>query len=97
MNRPIGSGATGAPAVVVSTPAALREMIVGAVSEALADFAPAPVEGLLDRAELARRLGVTTRSLDRLRREGMPELRVGDVPRWQWQSVLEWLATRGQP
>lgn len=86
-----------APTVAVVSPEALRQIIVDAVQEALADLAPAQPEGLLDRAELARRLGLSTRALDRLRREGMPTLMVGDVPRWRWPAVVAWLEGRGTP
>lgn len=86
-----------APTVAVVSPEALRQIIVEAVQEALAELAPAQPEGLLDRAELARRLGLSTRALDRLRREGLPTIMVGDVPRWRWPAVVEWLEGRVTP
>ncbi len=73
----------------------LQDLMRAAVDAALADFVPAESgEVLLDRAEVSRRLGISTRQLDRLRKEGLPELRVGDVPRWRWDAVLAWLETR---
>ena len=81
-------------AVILTSPAELREIVTAAVSDALADLAPPHAEALVDRAELARRLGVSTRALDRLRRDGLPELRVGDLPRWRWADVLAWLGAR---
>ena len=94
-DRSTGPGATAAPAVIVTTDAALRAIVADAVTEALADLSPSQPEGLIDRQELARRLAISTRGLDRLRREGMPEVRVGDVPRWIWPAVVAWLEGRG--
>jgi hypothetical protein len=46
---------------------------------------------LLGRSELANHLGVCRDTVDRLRREGCPELMVGDSPRYELDRVLEWL------
>lgn len=59
-----------------------------------------PVEALpalLDRAQLARQIGVSCGTVDRLRREGLPALLVGDAPRFQLDRVLAWLAARSEP
>jgi hypothetical protein len=49
---------------------------------------------LLDRGGLAHALDVGTPMIDRLRREGMPTIIVGSVPRWNLQDVLQWLRER---
>jgi hypothetical protein len=52
---------------------------------------------LLDRQGLARELGVSLASLDRLRAEpGFPELRLGDVPRFELVQVVAWVHGRQQ-
>jgi hypothetical protein len=49
---------------------------------------------LLDRRGLAQALDVGVDTVDRMRGEGMPELRVGDAPRFELERVLEWLRGR---
>lgn len=55
------------------------------------------VEPLIDKRELARRLGVSPATIDRLDREGQPFLRVGDVKRYACAEVLRWHAERTLP
>lgn len=66
----------------------------------LADVAaPAPLEVkpvLLDRNELARALGISTATVDRLARAGMPAIRLVDSKRYLLADVLVWLKTREQ-
>lgn len=50
---------------------------------------------LLDRAGLARAVGKSVASVDRLVREGLPFLAVGDVRRFELDAVLAWLRARG--
>jgi hypothetical protein len=81
--------------LVVITVAELRALVVEAVADALAEAGPvADRAALLDRAGLARALGVSLATIDRLRGEGMPELRLGDVPRFELDRVLAWLRER---
>lgn len=71
------------------------ERVAEAVAERLAPLlerTPAPV--LLDRRGLAEALAVGVDTVDKLRREALPELRVGDVPRFRLDAVLEWLRGR---
>ncbi len=50
------------------------------------------VPALLDRAALARALGVSLGSLDRLRkRASFPELRLGDSARFELEAVIDWI------
>ncbi|MBK8998073.1 MAG: hypothetical protein IPM35_20305 [Myxococcales bacterium] len=74
----------------------LAGIIRAAVAGALADAQPATGPTLLDREGCARMLGVSLGTLDRLRREGMPELRVGDAPRYEADAVLAWLRERAR-
>ena len=59
----------------------------------------ATVEPIVDKREIARRLGVSVASVDRLDREGQPFVRVGDVKRYNMTEVLAWhrARTAGQP
>jgi excisionase family DNA binding protein len=50
---------------------------------------------LLTRAELAKTLKISERTLDAMRAEGMPELKAGDSPRFEEAAVREWM--RGRP
>jgi len=47
---------------------------------------------LLDRAGLARELGCSLASVDRMARQGLPFVRVGSVGRFDLQLVRDWLA-----
>lgn len=73
----------------------LRDVFTAIVREAvraeLAESAPAPpsAAALVDREGLAKALGVSLASLDRMRKEaGFPELRVCDAPRFILADVL---------
>jgi len=59
-----------------------------------AALAPEHPPALLDRAGLARELATSPGTVDRLRREGLPEVRVGDQPRFELAAVLAWLRRR---
>jgi hypothetical protein len=48
------------------------------------------------RPELAKLLGISLTTVDALRREGMPETRLVDSPRFIVADVVEWLRTRGK-
>jgi len=81
--------------VVTLTLGELTELVREAALEAAADLAE-PAPALLDRAGLARTLDVGITTVDRLRREGMPALWLGDSPRFEVAACLEWLRTRGR-
>jgi hypothetical protein len=51
---------------------------------------------LLDRRKLGQALGIGVDVVDRLRREGCPEITVGDAPRFDLERVLIWLRERGE-
>jgi hypothetical protein len=64
-----------------------------ALAKAREDTAPA----LLDRSDIARRLGVSPSTVDRLRREGMPATFVCSSPRFELDRCLDWLRAHSQP
>lgn len=75
----------------------LAERIACAVAERLATLVERPPSpALLDRRGLAEALAVGVDTVDKLRREGLPELRVGDAPRFRLEAVLAWLGQRSE-
>lgn len=46
---------------------------------------------LFTKAQLAERLVVSTRTVDRLIKKGLPAIRVGSVHRFDWSDVTRWL------
>ena len=66
------------------------------VREALAELDQHAQPAALDRQGLAVALGTTSRTVDRLRTEGLPEFRLVDAPRFVLADVLAWLKTREQ-
>lgn len=71
------------------------ELAARARAVLVAESAPGPhAPALLDRGGLAKALGVSLASLDRLRADGLPELRLGDAPRFELAAVLAWLRAR---
>lgn len=80
--------------VVVVTPEQLAELVRGAVETALAEQRQEVAPVLLDRAGVAQRLGVGTTTVDRLRREGMPCVFIGDSPRFDLAECVDWIRRR---
>jgi len=92
----VGTGAPEndtAPAFTV-TRAELRGLVQQAVLEA-GVLAREPVPALLDREGLAFELGCSSGQVDKLRRSGMPCLRLGDSPRFELEACLSWLRKDG--
>jgi hypothetical protein len=86
---------TAPPSVVVMTPEAVSALVKTAVSEALTEQREDVCPALLDRNGLAQALGCSPSQVDRLRRGGLPFIRLGDVPRFELARCLEWLRQRG--
>ena len=61
--------------------------VIRAEMAAIAPSAPA----LLDREGLAQQLGVSTGMVDKLRRQGLPTVWIGECPRFVLAEVLAWL------
>ena len=74
--------------VVVLSAEQLQELIANAVSLGLAHVAQRPA--LLDRRARAEALMCSASQVDKLRRAGMPWVRVGDSPRFDLEACLEW-------
>jgi hypothetical protein len=80
--------------LVVVPAEALAELIETAVAAGLEARACALPEPLLDRAGVGRALDVSTATIDRLVRVGMPCVLVAEARRFELPAVLEWLRTR---
>ena len=77
---------------------AMRDVVrdeLDALRQDVMKRADAPAPALLDRASLARELGVSTAQVTRLKERGMPWIRVGEVPRYRLADVLQWLRAQG--
>lgn len=79
------------PAIIITTPDALATLVRDAVRDALSEAPQNAGPLLLDRASVARALGVGTSSIDRFRRAGMPCVFVGDAPRFIVDECLTWV------
>lgn len=89
------SAAPGLEALLGALAGQLAEPVAKIVVEQLAvAFAERPAPRLLDRRGLAQLLDVSLPTVDRLRAEGCPELRVAEAPRFEAERVLEWLRGR---
>jgi hypothetical protein len=74
---------------------AMRAAVRAELAPMLKDLAPTPKPALMTTAELARELRVCTKTIDRLRKEGLPHVLVGDnCPRYRLSAVLAWLESR---
>jgi hypothetical protein len=62
-----------------------------------AESTPVARPTLLRADELSHELGVSERTIDRLRNDGMPTVWVAQSPRFCLPAVLSWLESRGQP
>jgi hypothetical protein len=77
--------------MVLTTTTQLAELIRNAVSEAQENAPAQAAPRLLDRVELARALACSPSQVDKLRRRGMPHIRVGESPRFEVDACLAWL------
>jgi len=50
---------------------------------------------LISRSEMATRLDITTKTLDKLVRDGLPSYRVGKQLKFDTAEVMEWLRRSG--
>lgn len=80
------------PGVGVITAEQLSTIVSNAVAAALANGVQAqPATRLLSAAELGKALSVSPSLVGKLRRAGMPSLRVGDAARYDVDACIEWL------
>lgn len=94
---PQPAGASSALALTMGvTPEMLQPLVEQIADAVAARVQSAPTQPLLDRNELARALGISTATVDRLARAGMPAIRLVDSKRYLLADVLAWLKTREQ-
>lgn len=79
--------------VVILSPDQLAELVRNAVAEALAEQREDAPALLLDRSGIAKALGCSPSTINRLRQEGMPCVLLGDSPRFEADRCVEWLRT----
>jgi hypothetical protein len=72
----------------------VRDLIREEIRAALAERSEQPAPALLDRRGLATALDVCLDKIDALRKQGMPTITIGDVPRFELDRCLEWLRGR---
>jgi hypothetical protein len=74
----------------------LRVIVREEIADAIRTHQTPPPDrpALLDRKSVARELGVSIATIDRLVREGMPHVRVGDCKRFELDRVLDWIRRR---
>jgi hypothetical protein len=77
--------------LVLLTGEQLAALVKTAVCEALAELRDEPTPALLDRTGIARALGIGLTTVDRLRRDGLPCVLIGDSPRFEVNACVEWL------
>ena len=90
-----GNGLETARLVVLGADA-VAALVADAVTDALERAAPGAGPQLLDRKGLARALGTSTSTVDRLVRTGIPCLLVCEARRFELAAVLEWLRARSE-
>lgn len=87
---------TGTELAVTLTAGQLRGLVREAVVDVLEQDAPTVRPVLLTRQQIAQALGCGVSTIEKLRTEGCPVVRLGDSPRFELARVLEWLRQRGQ-
>ena len=93
-SAPASAGAL--PALTMGAAREMLEPLVEQIADAVAARVQAPPPSLLDRNDLAKALGISTATVDRLARAGMPAIRLVDSKRYLLADVLAWLKSRGQ-
>ncbi len=93
----VGAPAPGndnAPAFTV-TRGELAGLVRQAVEAALEALGAQKPPALLDREGLAAALGCSSSLIDKLRRRGMPTVKLGDSPRFELERCLGWIRKDG--
>lgn len=96
VTRAGGAPANDTGAIAVLTAEQISLLVADAVTDALSrrERGVLAAPRLLDRAELALALDCGAGLVDKLRRQGMPCVYLGDSPRFELEACLEWLRTR---
>lgn len=71
----------------------LEELVERAVRQALKSGSMAPV--LVDKQDLARSLGCSSKHIDHLRQRGLPSVMLGKAVRFEPAKVVDWLREHG--
>lgn len=71
----------------------LGALVRAELSALLGALTPPPL--LLDREGLAQALGCSSSLVDKLRRQGMPRVVLGESPRFELERCLEWIRKQG--
>lgn len=74
---------------VTLTVGELRQLVTDAAREAVAGRSGASL--LVDKQDLAQQIGVSASQIDRLRKLGLPSVKVGESVRFEPAKVLDWL------
>lgn len=85
------------PTLIVATPEQLAELIRKAVGRVLVEQREDVAPALLDRSGIGRTLGISPSTVDRLRREGLPCVLIGDSPRFLAAECVSWLLENRRP
>jgi len=78
--------------VFTMTRAELESLVSRAVGQAFIGITDERGGRLLDRNELALRLSCSAGHVDKMRRDGMPCLYLGDSPRFVFADCVRWLS-----
>ena len=88
-------GETSARPLVVLEAHQVAELVRGAVAEALAAQDPdRPAGALLDGKQLMKALVMSRSTLGRLKRQGLPRVKVLDADRFDLDECVAWLRAR---
>lgn len=74
----------------------LAARVVELVSDRMRGEAEQPAPSALTKSDLAQQLNVSTATIDRFVRRGMPHFYVGDRRRFDIAACRAWLATHGK-
>lgn len=78
--------------LVTMTRGELESLVGRAVSAAL--FLRSTEPALVGKQDLARQIGVSASQIDRLRKLGLPSVKVGEAVRFEPAKVVAWLKER---
>jgi phage terminase Nu1 subunit (DNA packaging protein) len=70
--------------------------VIGRLAEAVQGIVMETVTNLINREQLAKKLRVSVRTVDRLLAEGCPHLRIRNAIRFIFLEVLTWIAQRSK-
>ena len=83
--------------LVTLTVGQLREIVCDAVIDGIAQFKAGerPEQATLSGVDLARAVGLSRNAVTRLRKAGMPAIKLGDIHRYELKACMDWLREHG--